>query len=94
MKKLVSILFLLVLCFSGVIKGIAFAELSDVQAENETIFRIYSETGDLLAEKQSVFVGDSLLTTDFVKYKITQIDEENGIAFAEFEERLRKPEVN
>ena len=84
----------LVICIGVSPFKIGRAENDYEQIESGEVYKIYSESGDLLAERQSVFVGDSLLTKEFVKYKIVQVDEENNIAFAEFEERLRKPEVS
>jgi len=65
-----------------------------VMYENDEVYLIYNESGELIAEKQNVLVGDSILTKDFIKYKIVQLDEEKNIAFAEFESKLNKPNVN
>ena len=94
MKKLVSLILLLIIGLSiSPVFTFVYADNVD-EIEDDVVYKIYSDTGDLLAEKQSVNIGDSILTIDFVKYMITQIDKEKGIAFAEFEERLRKPDVN
>lgn len=89
MKRFVSLclLTLLVVCSQY---GLCFAQYD----ENLEVYKIYSDSGDLLAERQSVLVGDSILTTDFIKYKITQVDNERKVAFAEFEERVRRPGVD
>ena len=96
MKKVVSflcvILCLLVYCPTK-IQSFAFCD-ELITEESGIVYKIYNDSGDLLAEKQSVLVGDSILTTDFIKYTITQVDDERGVAFAEFEERLRRPGVN
>jgi len=62
--------------------------------EDESIYKIFTMTGELIAEKQSVNVGDSILTKDFIKYLITDVDKEKKIAFAEFEEYVKKPHID
>ena len=92
MKKCLSVILLLILLLTS----FSFRDevsLAEIQQDSR-VYKIYNELGDFLAEKQDVIVGDSILTTDFIKYKIVQIDEDKGIAFAEFEERLKKPDVS
>lgn len=98
MKRCVSLLLAIAFLFvivapSSIIANAEGNELLVVEENNKT-YKIYNESGDLIAEKQNVYVDDSILTTDFVKYKIIQIDDDNNVAFAEFEERLRKPDVS
>ena len=94
MKKYISVILLLLLSLSFFPVSIGYADENEMLEIEEVVYKIYNESGDLIAEKQSVNVGDSILTTDFVKYLIVQVDKENKNAFAEFEERLRKPDVN
>ena len=98
MKKLVSILILIVSIFGFVPSNKIFAENGEdfilETNQEDIVYLIYNEKGELIAEKQTVFVGDSILTKDFIKYKIIQLDEEKHIAFAEFEEKVKMPEVN
>ena len=90
MKKFLSVFVaILLLIISQPIYDISLAEF-----QQDKVYQIYNEAGDLIAEKQLVEVGDSILTTEFIKYEIVQIDEEKGVAFAEFVERVRKPEVS
>ena len=93
MKRLISIIL-----FMFSISSIAPVHLlcaDDILVEeDEVVYYIYNENGELIAEKQNVLVGDSVLTKDFIKYKIIQLDEEKHIAFAEFESKVKKPSVN
>lgn len=92
MKKLISVLLFVVSLSLFLPTSTLKAE--EIITENEVVYFIYNENGELIAEKQNVVVGDSVLTKDFIKYKIVQLDEEKGIAFAEFESKVARPKVN
>lgn len=100
MKKFVSIVFIVCLSIASCPFCYVLANevgvIEDVfeNYEEEITYKIYLFSGELIAEKQSVNVGDSILTKDFVKYKIVELDENQHIAFAEFEEKVRRPNVN
>ena len=101
MKRVVSFLFAIIAIIFTVpnLKVCAY----DMQGEDmptdevvleDVVYKIYTLSGELIAEKQTVSVGDSILTRDYVKYKIVQLDMDNHIAFAEFEEKVKKPNIN
>ena len=91
--KLVKILLLFVSCFGAVFPS--FVGEKKVCAQTvENVYSIYSETGELLLQKQDVFIGDSFLTKDFNKYEIIYIDEMNKIGKAKFLEKVKKPNIN
>ena len=95
MKRVVSFVCVLISLLACIPCNFVFA-LDELMAmeESDAVYKIYNDSGDMLAERQSVFVGDSILTTEFIKYKITQVDDERKVAFAEFEERVRRPGVS
>ena len=95
MKKVVSFLCVLISVLAVIPYNFVFATNESITVEeSDIVYKIYSDSGDMIAERQSVFVGDSILTTEFIKYKITQVDDERKVAFAEFEERVKRPGVN
>lgn len=95
MKKVVSIFLLFISAFCVMTTNSTFAlDNNELIKAEDKVYLIYNEKGELIAEKQTVYVGDSILTKDFIKYKIIQLDEEKYIAFAEFEENVKKLDVN
>ena len=98
MKRFFSVLFLIISCVCVIptSKVLAMdAEDTMIEYEDQSIvYLIYNQQGELIGEKQTVSEGDSILTKDHIKYRITQLDKEKHIAFAEFEEIIRLPEVN
>ena len=99
MKSLLSILIMCGLMLSSypvVSVPEKFSE-SDSDVQVEEVYENYvikDEGGNFLTEKRGVALGDIIIGSDFNKYEIVFIDDENLVAVARFVEKIEKPKVH
>lgn len=99
MKSLLSILIMCGLMLSSlpvVSVPEKFSE-SDSDVQVEEVYENYvikDEDGNFLTEKRGVALGDVIIGSDFNKYEIVFIDDENLVAVARFVEKIEKPKVH
>ncbi len=56
-------------------------------------FLVFDEEGNLIFERSNVELGDIIITKDFNKYEIVDIDITTKIAKAKFVEKIKKPQI-
>ena len=78
-----------------VLKRVDFVSFAiEINESMKKIYKVFSTDGKYLIEKEDVNVGDEFLTKNFDKYKIISKDKENGLAVAEWVEKVEKPKID
>ncbi|MBO7218610.1 MAG: stage II sporulation protein P [Clostridia bacterium] len=91
MKKTIIVA---ILCFIMLGSNISIIDSVCAESINEDIYNIYDKYGAVLFQQEGVEVGDMYMGKDFVKYIVTEIDENTKTGFAEEYMVMDKPKVD
>ena len=78
-----------ILCSTSILNKSVFAE-----SITEEIYTIYDKYGGILFQQEGVEVGDMYMGKDFVKYIVTEINENTKTGFAEAYMVMKKPNID